>query len=272
MKTIFEYEDYADYLNDWIISRPKKGRGIKKEISLFLNCHPTHITQVFKKKTHLTLEQAAKLVRYLSLSDLEGGFFLGMVEKARAGNQELRDLIGWKQDKIKKEWTALKRFKPNKFEFSDEDKEVYYGNWFYAATRIILSIPKYQNEHAISEQLKISPKKVREALNFFLEKGFITKEGDNYRANFGKLTSGAGAGSIFQKNHHKNWRAQGLISIDDKKKDDLHLTHLFSIAKKDLPIVREQLINSIQEIAKTVEKSKDEDAGCICLDFFQITN
>ena len=93
MKTIFEYEDYADYLNDWVTSRPKKGRGIKREISHSLNCHPTHITQVFKKKTHFTLEQTAKIVRYLALSDLEGNFFLGMVEKARAGNQELRELI-----------------------------------------------------------------------------------------------------------------------------------------------------------------------------------
>ena len=272
MKTIFEYKDYADYLNDWIISRPKKGRGIRREISLSLNCHPTHITQVFKKRAHLTLEQAAKLIRYLALSDLEGNYFLGMVEKARAGNQELRDLIDWKQERIKKEWTALRRFKPKRFEFSDEDKAVYYGNWFYAGIRILLSIPKYQNEFAIAEQLKIPPKKVREALNFFLEKGFVTKEGDCYQADFGKLTSGAGAGSIFQKNHHKNWRAQGLVSLDNKKKNDLHLTHLFSISKKDMGLVREKLINSIQEITKTVEKSKDEEAGCICLDLFQLTS
>lgn len=272
MKTIFEYYDYADYLNDWVLSRPKKGRGIKKEVSLALSCHPTHITQVFKKKTHLTLEQAAKLIRYLALSDLEGNFFLGMVEKARAGNQELRDLIDWKQERIKKEWTALKRFKPKKFEFSQEDKQSYYGNWYFAATRILLSIPKYQNEQDISNQLKIPAKKVREALNFFLERGFVTKDGDKYLADFGKLTSGAGPGSIYQKNHHKNWRAQSLLSMDIKKKDDLHLTHLFSISKKDLSKIREKLISSIQEIAKTVEKSKDEEAGCICLDFFQITS
>jgi uncharacterized protein (TIGR02147 family) len=270
MKTIFEYKDYADYLNDWIISRPKKGRGIKKEISLALNCHPTHITAVFKKKNHLTLEQAAKLIRYLALSDLEGNFFLGMVEKERAGNQELRDLVEWKQERIKKEWTALRRFKPKRFEFSDEDKAVYYGNWYFSAIRILLAIPKFQNEQALIDHLKISPKQVREALNFFLERGFITKDGDSYRPDFGKLTSGAGAGSIFQKNHHKNWRSQGLVSIDNKRKSDLHLTHLFSISKKDMAQIREKLIWTVQEIAKTVEHSKDEEAGCICLDFFHI--
>jgi len=271
MKAIFQFEDYADYLNEWILSRPKKGRGLKREISVSLSCHPTHITQVFKKKTHLTLEQAAKLIKYLDLSDIEGGYFLGMVEKGRAGNQELRDLIDWKQERIKKEWTALQRFKPKKFEFSLEDKATYYGKWYFAATRILLSIPKLQNAEMIASQLKIPKKEARESLNFFLEKGLVTKEGDRYLPDFGKLTSGAGAGTIFQKNHHKNWRTQALVSFDEKKKDDLHLTHLFSISKKDMPQVREKLIKAIEDIAGTVEMSKDEEAGCICLDLFQIT-
>ena len=75
MEKILQYSDYIDFLSDWISSRPKKGHGVKSKMSNCIGSVPAQITQVLKKEVHLTPDQAAKMITFLELSNLEGEFF-----------------------------------------------------------------------------------------------------------------------------------------------------------------------------------------------------
>ena len=115
MDDIFKYSDYQKYLNDWIESKPRKGRGIKLDLAKFLGITPGHVSKILNQDIHLTPDQAAKLISYLDLSEIEGKYFLSLVEMARAGSVELREIIRDRLDGFKKEWyTPSQAWTPKK--------------------------------------------------------------------------------------------------------------------------------------------------------------
>ena len=76
MDPIYKYTNYTDYLNDWIASKPKNGRGQKFRMAKYIGCIPAHVTNVLKKDQHFTLDQAAKVITFVELSKLDVNTFL----------------------------------------------------------------------------------------------------------------------------------------------------------------------------------------------------
>lgn len=52
---LHNYNDYKEFINEWILSLPKNGRGKYLEIATELNAHTTLISQVFKGSRDLTM-------------------------------------------------------------------------------------------------------------------------------------------------------------------------------------------------------------------------
>src|SRR5574343_331278 len=91
MKEIYEYQDYRDFLREYISSLPKKGRGFKKDLADYLLCQTTHISQVLSKKTNFTQEQGVRLIDFIHLTEEERKFFMILLNQIRAGSVSLKE-------------------------------------------------------------------------------------------------------------------------------------------------------------------------------------
>jgi len=272
MSQIFGYIDYQGFLKDWIESRAKKGRGIRRDLALHLGIIRGQLTRVLKKDIHLTLDQAGKAISFLELSKLEGHYFFGLVELARAGNNETRHLIKERLREIKKKGATLESLpQAEKYQFSQEDLSTYYENWYYTVIEILTQIPKYQTVTAISEYLNLPKSRVLNVLNFLIEKGIIKKEGLKYIRDLSfKFEKFPTKGYTFIKANTTNWRNRALASLDQKEENNLNLTLVFSLAEKDIPRIKDFLTEKVKELYNSVEDSPREEIQCLCIDFFKV--
>jgi len=239
-------------------------------MATYIGCIAPQISRVLKKENHFTLDQASKVISFLELSKWEGHYFTGLVELARAGNNERREIVEERLEGIKKKLSEVPRgFKGDKSSLSREDYEFYYKSWICLAIEILTSIPKYQNVDAICEYLHLPKKEVLKNLNFLVEKGLITKNGDKYnRDSFVSLLGKPP--EIYRNKHHVNWRTRALNSIDQREENNLNLTIVTSFPKKDIGKVIDFLHEKSAELLKSLEDSTPEELRCLCIDFFKV--
>ncbi|HWU43627.1 MAG TPA: DUF4423 domain-containing protein, partial [Bdellovibrio sp.] len=103
--------------------------------------------------------------------------------------------------------------------------------------------------------------------NFLCDKGLAAKSANHYQTESPFLHLEIDSPLISK--HHSNWRIKSLQTFNDYP-ENLHYTVAFSVAKEDLPKVRERLTRAIEECAEIIRPSKEEDLACLCIDLFQI--
>ncbi len=269
MTSVLEYKDYQKFLTDWIHSKPKKGRGIKLSIASYLGITPQQVSKVLNENTHLTLDQSAKLISYLDLSGIEGKYFLGLVELARAGSLELREIVQERLDEYKMQWESPTRTGIEKKTHTLEEMEVYFSSYLYDAIDLITTLEKYQTPGAISQYFNISKKKTLEILSILVKLGALKKEGDKF------IPTGELEWLELPKNIAKinttNWRNRAIASLDYDEEVNNHQTLNFTVNRKAIPKIKKHIFDSMLDMSDKYLKEGNTDMICaICVDLFEI--
>jgi uncharacterized protein (TIGR02147 family) len=267
-KTVFDYLDYKPYLNEKISSMPAKGRGVRRDMAKYLNCQTAYVSQVLNQHVHFSLEQAISVNQFFQHNKDESKFFVLLVQYQRAGTNELRSYLKTEMEELKEKRSDLKQRLNIKDSLDETNQHIYYSAWYYAATHIALSIPKYQTAHAISKVLQLPLKQVQEILLFLSETGLAIQEGSGYI--IGKTRIHLSQDSIQIRRHHTNWRNQSISSIDKNNSEDLHYSNVLSMSDKDVPKVKEILIKAIEECREIIKISKEERVQVLTMDFFDL--
>lgn len=87
--SLFEYQNYVDFLREWIELRPSQGRGQISQMARHLNISSVSMSYIVNGQRNLSEEQAVELVEFLGLTDIESEFFLTLVQFERAGSKKL---------------------------------------------------------------------------------------------------------------------------------------------------------------------------------------
>lgn len=267
-KTVFEYKDYKPYLNEKITNMPAKGRGVRRDMAKFLTCQTAYISQILNQYVHFSLEQAVKVNEFFHHNREESKFFILLVQLQRAGTKPLKEFFQIEMKEILEKRSNLKERLNIKDSLDDNNQHIYYSAWYYAATHIMLSIPKYQTAQAISEGLRLPLIQVQEILTFLSETGLAIHKGNGYQ--IGKTRIHLGQDSIQIRRHHTNWRNQSIASIDKNIKEDLHYSNVLSMSHRDVPKVKEILIKAIEECREIIKVSKEERVQVLTMDFFDL--
>lgn len=274
MKDVLEYIDYQKYLNDWIQFRPRKGRGIKLDMANYLGITPAQVSKVLNQATHLTLAQAAKLITYLGLSDIEGKYFLSLVELERAGGPELREIIQERLDEQKSKWESIEKTVLKTVDFSTDDMDTYFSSYQYNAIETITNMENFQTASAISRHFNISKKKTLEILSFLVRLGILEKKGDKF-IHIGSQKWHQLPTKI-KKINAINWRNRAIASIDYDEEINIHRDMCFTIDAKTIELIEKDLTGFMVGIvdkyfSQEEEVDHDDEKLCsICLDFFEI--
>lgn len=267
---IFKYNDYIEYINDYILSLPKKGRGFKQSISEKLGIHVSYISRVSKGEKNFTIEQAVSMTSLLHLKGLEKDFFLTLVSFNRAGSYDCKKYYEEKlQQLIKingKKNTDAKKLA--RIPLSEEDLDIYTSDILYSLIHLGMVIPKFQTISGLKKHLPHEDAKIEEVINFLIRVGLIDTQNNRYFTTEKRF--GIADSSKHSQNIVKNQRYEALKYLGKNKKDDLFKSMSILLSKEnDLKINSYifQLIADIRNLA--YQKQEPDTLRVFNLDYFK---
>lgn len=266
MKSIFEYEEYRDFLTDHLSSQ---GKGAKLRLAEILTCQPGYISQILAGTANMSPEQAEKFTSEMGWSSPMTQYFLLLVAHARAGTTGLKKHLAGELSRHRGEAQVLKnRFKPEKV-LSVEDQATFYSSWHYGAVHVSVSIPGCESETGLAKYLDLPLKRVNEITQFLLRVGLIKQDAGD-RLVIGNTQIYIGADSPLISKHHTNWRLRAIEAQDRYKENHLHYSSVVSISEKDIHRVRELMATAIEKIRAIIRESKDEKCFSYAMDLFEV--
>lgn len=268
MESIFEFDDYKEYVNSWIKQQPRKGRGQLLKISEALSIHTTLLSHTLRGERDLTPEQAIQLADYMGLLELENQYFMALVFRDRAGNQLLKNKYLSELKNLKEQSLQISKRTNQKFKLSEKDKALFYSSWVYSGLRQFSSIESFKSIAEVQEAVGVPAAEFHRVLNFLLDNGLCKSEGN--RIKIGPANTHLEASSPFIYQHHKNWRIKGLEKHHKLKPEELFYTAPFSISQKDFFVLRELILKLIQDFLKVANATEPEKVSCLNIDFFDL--
>lgn len=264
---LFEYQDYKEYIKDRIEAETQN-RGLKLRMAEHVRCQPSYLSQVLHAKSDFTLEQASRLNTFLHHSPQEARFFILLVEWARAGTEDLKDIFLSQIKETQKARFNLKKRLPQTEDIPESAQHKYYSVWFYSAIHVALSVPGLQSPKKLAQAFHLPLSLTTEAIHFLEEIGLVESYRGGFRVTKKKIH--LGSESDFIRRHHINWRSQALQSVERGLPEDLHYSSVLAIAEADSQKIKDILIQAIENTRKVVAPSKEEKVYAISLDFFRL--
>lgn len=264
---IYEFKDYKKYLNTWIRSQEKGGRGQIKRMSEHLRVSTTLLSQVIKGEKHFSLETAAELTKFLGLNEKETEYFLLLIEHQRAGAFRLKQILSKRIDREQAEASKIiKRLKHDR-DLSDEEKMQFYSSWIYSGIRILSALPEMNHAKILSEKLNLPLELVNNVVSFLVEHGLCNIK--NGKLSYGLYRTHIGKDSPFVVKHHQNWRLKGFHSMELRREEDLFFTQPMALSRDAAEQIRLKLPGMIEEICGISGPSDSEVVRCINIDWFE---
>lgn len=267
-KSLFEYENFFDFLKKEIEKISRLKRGEKKNIANELNIPPSLLSQIFSGTRKLTLDQVYLLCEYIGYSSLEREYIFNLYHLSNTHNKKLKELMKKKGGEIRKNSLKVSERIEQDRNLSEKEKSILYSSWFYIAIWAYVSIGDGKTMEEIANHFNLPQKKVREVLEFLTETQICKMENGLYIHHLNRTHIEKSSPHFRQ--HHNNWRIRSIQKLDLQNEEDLNFTAPLSLSKKDFTKVREEMMALIQSVYKTVKDTNPENIYCINMDFFSI--
>jgi len=239
------------------------------QIISFFDVNAALISQVINGPKDFTTEQVCELSKFWGLTALESEFFILLIQRDRAGTQNLKKFFSEKIETCRLQSAQIQKRVEIDHILSDEAKAIFYSSWAYSAARLLTEIPSFQSLDEISARLNLSRQKTAKILEFLVFNGLCERRDDKYI--LGPQRTHLEYGSPFLGRHHMNWRAQALQKTEAIREDDeLMFTAPLTLSRRDVLALRERLLQVIGELSAVVKVSKSETLYCLNVDLFEV--
>jgi uncharacterized protein (TIGR02147 family) len=262
---IFEFSHYRPFL----AAQMGEGRtGRRSALARALECPPSHISQVLKEKSDLTLEQGEKACRFLQLSLPETRFFLDLLNHDRAGSNELRAIYRQSLDHSRRDHLSVSGRLDRRAEMSEDVKAKYYSSWIYLAVHLGVLIPELRDRGELAAYLGVEVGQVSEALEFLVKNGFVVQDKNGLSA--GSFNLFLNKDSAHLNNHHLNWRAKAMTRVLARREEDVHYTSAFTASRSAILKIKQNILDMIEENLGLIGDAKDEEIYVFNADLFRL--
>jgi uncharacterized protein (TIGR02147 family) len=264
---IFDFSNYRDFVTKTVRSLPKAGRGEFIKIARHLGIHTSTLSQVLAGIKHFTLDQTCALADYFGFNDLETEYLLHMVELERAGTERLRTTLKKQMLRIKEQSRELSSVVPGKRTLSEEEKAVFYSNWFYPGIWALTSIPEHQTADVISKYFRLPRLLVNRVVSFLVSTGLCVEENGLLRP--GTTYVHLEADSPFIGRHHASWRQKAIERHPVLSESEIAYSSPLSISKDDAEKIRKLVIVWVEQVNKIREPSPCEALYFLNIDWIK---
>lgn len=268
MIRVFEFSNYREYLGKRLKEMPNKGYGQMSELSRFVGVHTTLVSQILKGHKDLTTDQAILTCDFFGLNALESEYFVLLVNHDRAGNPSAKRFYKNKIQNIKEQSQYISERVSVDVKLSEEHRAVFYSDWAYSAIRQSVAIPNINTIEDIARYLDLPIEKVNSSVAFLLQTGLCKLTGK--KIIVGPSSTHVESTSPWVNVHHLNWRNRGIHSLSNANALDLHYTSPVTLSSADCEIIRERLIQLIENVRAIVDPSPSEKMYCLNLDWFRV--
>lgn len=268
MAQVFDFTDYRKYLAQSLDERSRTMRGARSRLAEFLDVKPGYISQVLSGLSDLSVDQAGRANSFFCHTDEQGFYFILLVEFARSGYHETRELLGRQIKRHQKNYLNLKKTFSQQETLTGDQRNIYYSSWQFSAIFVALTVPKLQTKAALSEHFRLPPKRISEVIEFFVSIGLVkdTKGRLSLKSNSIHLA----ADPINMSRYHMNWRMMAIRSYESQGSNDMHYTSIVSLSEEDAFRIKRKLLEELEEVRSIVKDSKEEKVCSLLLDFFEI--
>lgn len=268
MTRVYEFDNYRKFLIKKFGEMPKKGYGQLSHVARKIGVHTTLLSQVLKGHKELTTDQAASIAEYFGMNEHESEYFVLLVHLQRAGNLSSRKIYLKQIQKLKAMAEKISNRVKVSARLSDEQRAIFYSDWAYTAIRQTVAILNNPDAFSIAGYLGIASKKAQAILDFLIQTGLC-------KIVSGQLTIGAASTHLESDSpwvnvHHANWRQKAIQNMELQNSSDIHYTAPMTLSRKDVGLVREKLIQFIEEINSIVDPSPSEELCCLNIDWFSM--
>jgi uncharacterized protein (TIGR02147 family) len=264
----FEFAEYKSFVLSRIEAYPQGGRGVRARIAEAMGCQVAYVSHVLAADRHFSPEQAEALARFFALRVDEAEYFVLLVERARAGTPQLRQMIERQLERRREEYGELRARVQLRGRITPADQATYYSSWHYQAIRMLLTVPGHGTVARISERLGIPAERVTEVLTFLLEKGWVSETAQGYAATDVQVHLGGDSPLISKL--HANWRIHSLTQLDRRNPEDLRYSGVVALSHGDFARVRELWVKTLLRSHKVVGPSREERVCAMALDFYEL--
>jgi uncharacterized protein (TIGR02147 family) len=271
LKEIYSYNDSVTYLNDWISSHPKGGRGMARKISEHLNISTVLTSQILNGKRTLKLDHAYNLALFTGLAKEETEFFLLLVQHDNAGTAALKNFFRSKIKAIQNEHDRLHTKLNDNKPLPEQIKAQFYSHWLYSAVRLCTDIPELQTPAAIAKKLHTEERLVRDILKFLIENELCEVKANRLHMKTKETHLEDGSPWIYSR--QIQWRHKAIANMSlNKSNETLFYTGPMVLSRQDAKWVRDQLIQLVRKIVRKVGPSPSENLMCLNIDWFSFAN
>lgn len=269
MVNLFSFTNYKTFVQKWIATQPKGGRGIYSKLAESLDLSSVMVSQIFNGDREISLEHAIRLAEFLGLTHQETQYLLLLVNYQRAGNKPLREFyyneIKLVQDKRQE---SLKHVHQEDIKLSEVDQAVFYSNWIYSAVRLQVSIEGFQTENALVEKFRMSRAEIQKVLDFLVRKNLVVLTKSGYQ--MGPQRTFLDAASPFFYSRQISWRMKAIEKIENRKPSQISYTCPMSVSDAIYEKLKKSLTETIAEMNRTITTEKPEKLACLNIDLFEI--
>lgn len=267
MVSVFEFEDYRDFLNIRFKEMPNRGYGQLTLLASHLGVHTTLVSQIFKGRKEITTDQIALVADFLNLNELETEYLVLLVHWQRAGNSISKKIYKKQLQNLKGQSQNLSKRINSEIKLSEDQRAIFYSDWTYTAVRQATAISNINSVDELSNFLNLSKRRIHFILDFLLKTGLCKDEN-------GKLMPGPSSTYLESTSpwigvHHTHWRQRALLAFNSDASDNLHYTCPLTVSKKDAFRIKEEIIETIQKINSIVDPSPSEKLYGFNIDWFQ---
>lgn len=265
---IFTFEDYRRFLQAWLKSQPKSGRGIAQKVAAHLRVSTVLVSQVLNGTRALQLEHAYGLARFIGLSSNETDYFLLLVQHEHAGSEAFRSHLKKRIESSKEASQEIKARVSKDIQLSEQAKAEFYSHWMYSAVRLLTDVERTRTAGEISEALNVDVSKVSEILRFLVENKLCAQEGGKYKMAVQSTHLENNSPWIYSR--QLQWRQLAAQKMGQSANDSLYYTGPMVLSEKDRSWARTQLVETIREITERARKSPSESLLCLNIDWFPV--
>lgn len=270
-KSIYEFVNFKQYLNSYIEFEGKnQGRGIHKRIAEYIGISPSYLSQLLSQKKQLNSDQGYLFCEFAGLSLNESRYFLKMIEKEKASNIRLKQVIEAELTEMRQQFAQIKSIVKNEItDLSVEQKSQFYSSWKYSLVRLACALERKNTLDGITKATGIPVKHVKPILDFLLKTGLCNVRDGKYFLTQKHIHIESGSPEV--NNHHGNWRRKAMDAhpqLDQAR--ELSYTLVCGLSEIDAIALREYLREQIKILNQKITVSPMEVGYCLNIDWFQV--
>lgn len=265
MKSIFEFQDYREYLRYWADLE----RGRVAEMAKVANCQASYISRAMSQEVHITPDHAFALGKHFGFRSNELDYFRNLVEQERAATPELRQFLSEKLNQLKSEHLQVKTHVQRPSPLDLEADSFYHSHWAVLAVHAATDIKDLRDPIKIAQTLSLSLEFVNHILKELADRQLVARQADgNYAYN--SEPSHLPKNSPWINLFLQNWRMKALMNAPLHKAESIHFSNVQTIDKETYEQIRNTFMDFIKRSSQWASASRPQELMVLNCDLFKL--